>query len=401
MNPSFADEAPALFPQGRRDQLAALGFDFIEGRREGAYVWDQEGRRFLDAHCSAGTFNLGRRRPELAEELKRALRETDIGNFPLISSEKAYLGKALAEFAPGDLECAIFSVVRGEAMDAACKVARGFTRRPCLITVDGGWYGQTGFALSLSQRDDRELFGPLIPDVQVMAFGDVRAAESTIGDKTAAVILEPIQAENYCREASADYLRGLSNLCRERGALLILDETQTGFGRTGTKFACEASGVTPDVLVLGEALGGGIFPIAVTLLTQRVNAFMNAHPLIHLSTFGGADIGCRVALKALELYEQDKPWLNAAAKGEILIRGIREFVQSGSGPIRGVAGKGLLLSLDLGTPEEAQAFCRRAVQHGLLATPGQVAKHTVPLRPSLMISDAETNEILDAIRAAA
>ena len=401
MNPSFAGEASALFPQGRIDQLAALGFDFLEGRREGAYVWDRDGRRYLDAHCSAGTFNLGRRRPELAEELKRAMCDTDIGNFPLISREKAYLAKALAEFAPGDLECSIFSVVRGEAMDAACKIARGFTRRPRLITVDGGWYGQTGFALSLSQRDDRELFGPLIPGVQVMPFGDVRAAEANVGDKTAAVILEPIQAENHCREASSDYLRALSNLCRERGALLILDETQTGFGRTGTKFACEASGVTPDVLVLGEALGGGIFPIAVTLLTQRVNAFMNAHPLIHLSTFGGADIGCCVALKALELYEQDKPWLNAAAKGEILLRGIRKFMQSGSGPIRGVAGKGLLLSLDLGSPEEARAFCRRAAQHGLLAVPGQVAKHSVPLRPSLMISDAETTEILDTIRAAA
>lgn len=392
----MTNDVDPMIPQSRMRVLQALGHEFLEGRREGAYVFDQNGKRYLDCCGSAGTFNLGRRHPELVAELRQAMRETDQGNFPMISKEKALLGQALANFVPGDLECSIFSVVRGEAMDAACKIARGFTGRTQLLTVDGGWYGQTGFALSLSQRPDRDTFGPLIPDVLVMPFGDLGAAKKTITAKTAAVILEPVQAENHCRAASPDYLCGLANLCRAQGALLILDETQTGFGRTGRKFAFEESGIEPDMLVLGEALGGGLFPIAATILTQRVNAFMNAHPLLHLSTFGGADLGCRVACKALEIYEREKPWLNAAKMGEQLLRQLGEL--AGRGPIRSVAGKGLLLSLDVGAAEAATAFCRNSAAQGVLATTGAVATNSVLLRPSLLIGESDVGAILSAFK---
>jgi len=390
-----------LVTQGRLERLHDLGHDFLEAKREGAYIYDEQGTRYLDAHGAAGVFNLGRRHPELAGELKRALRETDIGNFPMISLEKAHLAKALADFVPGPLECSIFSVVRGEAMDAACKVARGFTGRPELITVDGGWYGQTGFALSLSDRKDRDSYAPLIPDVRVMPFGELDAARKAITSRTAAVILEPIQAENNCRAASPGYLKGLLGLCQQNGAVLIVDETQTGFGRTGSKFAYEVSGIEPDILVLGEALAGGMFPIAATLLTQRVNAFMNAHPLIHLSTFGGADVGCRVALKAIEIYERDQPWRNAAAMGERLSSGLRQLIrEAAASPVRSVAGKGLLLSLEFGSPEAAKQFCKAAATHGLLVVPGEVAASTVVLRPMLKISPEQVGEIVASVKAA-
>ena len=394
-----AQELTNVVTQGRLDKLQALGHDFLEAKREGVYVYDEQGKRYLDASTSAGVFNLGRHNVELAGELKRALRETDIGNFPMISVEKATLAKALAGFVAGPLECSIFSVVRGEAVEAACKVARGFTRRAELVTVDGGWYGQTGFALSLSDRKDKECFGPLIPGVRTMPFGDIEAARNTIGSKTAAVILEPVQAENHCRAAGPDYLKALADLCRQHGAVLVLDETQTGLGRTGTKFAFEPSGIMPDILILGEALGGGLFPIAATLLTQRVNAFMNAHPLIHLSTFGGADIGCRVAVKAIEIYAREQPWRNAAGMGERLLAGLRQRQQAGS-PIRGVAGKGLLLSLDLGSAKDAKRFCKAAAAAALLVLPGEVATHTVVLRPPLTVTPEQVDEILASIKAA-
>jgi len=389
-----------VMTQGRLDRLQALGHDFLEAKREGAYVYDEEGRRYLDACASAGIFNLGRHNAELACELKLALRETDIGNFPMISCEKAALAKALSDFVPGPLECSIFSVVRGEAMEAACKAARGFTGRSELVTVDGGWYGQTGFALSISDRKDKDSFGPLIPNVRTMPFGGVEAARKTIGSDTAAVILEPVQAENHCRAATPEYVNALAGLCRERGAVLILDETQTGFGRTGTKFAYESSGITPDILVLGEALGGGMFPIAATLLTQRVNAFMNAHPLIHLSTFGGADVGCRVASKAIEIYSREKPWRNAAEMGERLLVSLRQLQRQAGSLMRDVTGRGLLLSLDLGSPENAKRFCKAAAAHGLLVLPGEVAAYTIVLRPSLTVTAEQADEIVASVRAA-
>ena len=397
---AIPDDFADLFSEARLDCLRETGRDFLEGGREGPYVYDAEGARYIDCIGSAGIYNLGRRQPELIAELRRAMRETDQGNFPLVSAEKAALAKALAGFTPDPLECSVFSVMRGEAMEFACKVARGFTARPELLTVDGGWYGQTGFALSLSQREDKELYGPLVPGVRTMPFGDIEAAKAAVGPKTAAVILEPVQAENHCRRADGAYLKALAALCHARGALLVLDETQTNFGRTGAKFAFERSGVVPDVLILGEALGGGVFPIAATVITQRVNAFMNAHPMIHLSTFGGSDVGCCVAGKALEIYERDKPWLNAAAMGRKLLSGIEELARRDGSPIQGVEGEGLLLSLALGSEECAIGLCRRAAKCGLLVAQGEVAKHMIVLRPSLTISEEQTEEILAALKAA-
>ncbi len=369
----------------------------LEGRRGGAYFHDTDGRKYIDGDSSAGTFNLGRRHPELAEELKRAMRATDQGNFPIISEEKALLAEALASFVPGALECSLFGVTRGEAFDAACKVARGFTKRPGLVTVDGGWYGQTGFALSLSQRDDRHLFEPLVPGVKTVPFGDPAAADRAIGMDTAAVFLEPMQAENGCRAADAVYVRGLAELCRARGALLVFDETQTNFGRTGTPFYFERLGVEPDMLVLGEALGGGMFPITVTMMTQRVNEFMNEHPLIHLSTFGGSDVGCCVARAALGIYRREQPWKNAAA----MEAGLRSAFGSLAGDypslLLGVNGTGLLLSLQTPSAETARKLCQACLRHGLLVGPGKVAKCTVLVRPSLLISEDEAGELVAAL----
>lgn len=369
----------------------------LEGKRAGAHFFDTDGRRYIDGDSSAGTFNLGRRHPELAEELKRAMRATDQGNFPIISEEKALLAEALAAFVPGALECSLFGVTRGEAFDAACKVVRGFTKRPGLVTVDGGWYGQTGFALSLSQREDRHLFEPLVPGVKVVPFGDLEAADRAIGMDTAAVMLEPMQAENGCRAVDAAYVRGLAELCRAWGALLLFDETQTNFGRTGTPFFFEQVGVEPDVLVLGEALGGGMFPITVTMMTQRVNEFMNDHPLIHLSTFGGSDLGCCVARAALDIYRREEPWKNARA----MEAGLRSAFGSLAGDypslLLGVNGTGLLLSLQTPSAEIAKKLCRACLNRGLLLAPGKVAKDTVVVRPSLLISEDEAGELVAAL----
>ncbi len=394
------EEFGNLFSPAMLAELESTGLNIVESRGDGAYVFDLEGRRYLDCNCSAGTYNLGRANEALIAELRRAIPETDQGNFPMISKEKAAIAKALSDFVPADLECVVFSVVRGEAMEFACKVARGFTRLPELVTVDGGWYGQTGFALSLSQREDKYRYGPLIPGVREIRFGDIDHARETIGKDTAAVILEPIQAENHCRVAQRAYLEELESICQKNGALLILDETQTGFGRVGRKFAFSAADVQPDILIVGEALGAGVFPIAATLMTQRVNAFMNEHPLIHLSTFGGSDLGCRIGAKAVELYREMAPWENARSMGSRLRSGIESIMKKTTGSFRSVAGAGLLLSIEMEDADAAKAFCRRLAENGVLAFPGMVAKNTVLLRPSLLITENEAGEILTAIEAA-
>ncbi len=197
--------AEKVFSKSLVKMISEQGHDFLEGLREGAYVFDESGNRYLDCYTSAGTFNLGRKNSTIAASLKKALYETDQGNFVMPSQEKALLARRICRFMPGNLDCVLFGVTRGESMEAALKLARGFTGHSGIVTVDSGCYGESGFALSVSERKGKEQFGALIPDVRVVPFGDVAAARSAAESKPAAFVMEPIQAENHCRTASNDY----------------------------------------------------------------------------------------------------------------------------------------------------------------------------------------------------
>ncbi len=382
--------------------MNGLGFDpgFVPSGGEGAWLTTEDGRRILDGLTGDGICNLGRRPASVVDALVAALPQTDQGNFPMISREKADLAEALAAWAPGALEATLFSVMRGEALDAALKVARGRTGRATLVGASGSWFGETGFALSLSDRPDRDRYGPLIPQTRVVPFGDLAAAKAELTLGAAAFVVEPMQAEHHAREAEPGYLQGLRDLCDRTGALLIIDETWTGLGRTGQRLACTRAGVVPDILVLGEALGAGVFPIAATLVSRDVSRFLEAHPLIHLSTFGGSDLGCRAGLAALRAYEDSSAWDRAARAGARLREGLEILRSRRPGGIASVAGRGLLLSLDLGSAKRAVAFCRAAAEAGLLVRPERLVPRAVLLAPSLLISDDEVDGILAAVAAA-
>ncbi|MDI6796559.1 MAG: aspartate aminotransferase family protein [Desulfatibacillaceae bacterium] len=397
-NSDWMQAAKKVFSEAMVAELAAKGQDFLESRSEGVWLYDEKGNASIDAYTAAGTHNLGRTRSELSQALLEAAQKTDQGNFILLSEEKVRLARRLASFLPHDLSCMLFTVVRGEAMDAACKLARGHTERPHLVTVDGGWYGQTGFAMSLSEREDKSKYGSLIPGVTTVPFGDVVEMKKAVSKRTAAVILEPVQAENGCRAASKEYLRQLRQICDRNGTLLILDETQTGFGRTGERFACEGLGVYPDILILGEALAGGMFPMCGLAFPPRVKAFFDKHPLIHLCTFGGHDVGCLVAEKSLELYEILKPWENAKRQGRHILGELQALAVEHSKIVRSVSGVGLLISIQMDSVERALGFCNAARKAGLLCMPGEVMKASVVLRPSLTISDDDSETLLKAVR---
>lgn len=389
--------AESVFSKSLVEEIRKRGHGFLEAGGEGAYVFDTDGNRYLDCSSSAGTFNLGRKNRAIAARLKKALFETDQGNFVMPSEEKAHLARKIAEFVPGDLSCVLFGVTRGESMDAACKLARGFTQRPGLVTVSGGCYGESGFALSLSERKGKEQFGALIPEVAVVPFGDAQAAESAIGKRTAAFVMEPIQAESGCRVAEKEYYARVRSLCDGHGTKLIFDETGSGFGRTGTRFFFEQTGVEPDILVVGEALTGGVFPMTAMIFTPGLKHFFDVHPLIHLCTFGGHDLGCRAAMAALDEYERESPWVNAWDAGGKLLRDLGRLAEK-KGPLKSVAGRGLLVSLRFASEEVARAFCARAGAYGLMLETGRVDGSCVLLRPSLLIGGEEASFITDAVK---
>ena len=389
--------AEAVFSKAFVQAALDRGYGFLEGKREGAYVYDTGGKRFLDCYTSGGAFNLGRKNPSIIKRFKKVLHETDQGNFVMLSEEKAFLAKKISEFVPGNLECLLFGVSRGESMEAACKLARGFSGRSKLITVDGGSYGEAGFSLSLSERKGKEQFGSLIPDISVIPFGDIDAAGKAISKRTAALVMEPIQAENHCRVAQEGYYRGVRTLCDQYGVKLIFDETQSGFGRTGTKFFCEQTGVVPDILIIGEAITGGMFPMTAMVFTPELKGFFDEHPLIHLCTFGGHDLGCRIAMASIEEYENLTPWDNARDLGEKLLGELKKMAEGHSRKIVSISGKGLLISIKCESVDTARAFCKTACGNGLLVDTGKVDASTILIRPSLLITEAEAGEIVQTI----
>ena len=211
------------------------------------------------------------------------------------------------------------------------------------------------------------------------------AAEAAISQNTAAFILEPVQAENHCRSADTGYFKHIRRLCKKAGVCLIFDESQTGFGRTGKKFAFEHFGVYPDILVLGEAMTGGMFPMTAMVFTKELKRFFDIHPLIHLSTFGGHDVGCLVASAALDEYERIRPWENALVQGTTIMNELRSVMASNDW-IKSVNGLGLLISLSFSSTETANRFCLLAGKNGILMRKGTVDYCCVIIRPSLLIT---------------
>lgn len=287
---------------GKADFFQTLGMDLVMGERQGMYLADMDGQKKLfNLHCNGGVYNLGHRNPELIEILKGGLDRFDIGNGHLMSRKRAELAEQLASLMPADLDYTVFGVSGGEAVDLAIKVARAHTGREKIISAKGGYHGHTGLALAAGDRRYREPFRISVAGFEQVPFGDIAGLKSIIGEDTAAVILETIPATLGMVVPPLDYLTAVRDLCTRTGAIFIIDEVQTGLGRTGKLWGFEHYDVVPDIVVLGKGLSGGIYPITATVLRTPLEQVFHEDPFIHVSTFGGAEIGCCVAGRVLEI----------------------------------------------------------------------------------------------------
>jgi putrescine aminotransferase len=384
---------------GKAAFFANYGMDFVPGRRQGAYLWDTGGaKRLINCHCNGGVFNLGHRHPVVVDALKRALDELDIGNHHLISAQRAALGRRLAELAPGDLPYTVFGVGGGEAIDFALKLARAHTRRPGIISARGGYHGHTGLALAAGDPQYRAPFGPMPPGFVQVPFGQVEAVAAQMGDDTAAVILETIPATLGMPIASPDYFPELRALCDRRGVLLILDEVQSGLGRTGNMWAIEHwSGVEPDILVTGKGLSGGLYPMAATCYRAKLNAFMDANPFIHVSTFGGAEVGCAVALAVLELTAEPAFLARVDELAGRLASGFDHLQQRYPEALVAVRQRGLMIGLVFPDETCGPLMTRLLFEEGVLAIWANNDQRSVQFLPPLVVSDLEVEEALGAL----
>lgn len=346
--------------------LAFAGFG-VEMKGEGCYIYDQEGKKYLDCLGGYGTFALGHRHPRVVEAVKNQLDQLALSGKAFFSKPQADLAEKLAQLSPEGLQYTFFCNSGAEAVEAALKFAKCATGRSKIISTHGAYHGKTIGALSTTGRPKYQRpFEPLMPGVEFVDFGSIEQAERAIDESTAAIIIEAIQGEGGIIEAPAGYLKALRRRCDETGALLIVDEVQTGIGRTGEYFASKTEGITPDLMPLAKALGGGIMPIGACMGTPEVweNVF-GKNPLLHTSTFGGNPLACTAGLAALETIESENLLQNCKIQGEALKSCLQEVQRSNSDFVAEVRGRGLMIGVELTMDEVGELLVAQMLKRGL------------------------------------
>jgi acetylornithine/succinyldiaminopimelate/putrescine aminotransferase len=388
---SFKDHVSS----GKAAFFQKYGMDFVMGRREGPYIWDIDGsKRLLNLHCNGGVFNLGHRNNEIIEVLKAGLDEYDIGNHHLMSKARADLARMLAELMPGDLEYTVFGVGGGEAVDLAFKVARAHTQRTKIISAMGGYHGHTGLALAAGDEKYRSPFGPPAPGFVQVPFGDYAAIEKAMDTDTAAVILETVPATLGIAIPTEEYLRSVRRICSRKGAVLILDEVQSGLGRTGKLWAFEHFDIVPDIVVLGKGLSGGVYPIAATVLRKPLEAVFHKDPFIHISTFGGAEVGCLAALKVLEVSSAPEFLEHVNRLARDFAEKIEILRLKHAGFLIGLRQLGLMMGLVLKDDLAGPLLTKTAYDHDLLMIYANNDPAVCQLLPPLVMEAEKIDEII-------
>ncbi|MGW6982531.1 aminotransferase class III-fold pyridoxal phosphate-dependent enzyme [Streptomyces sp. NPDC054932] len=332
--------------------LARLDLDKQFVRGEGCYLYDAQGGRYLDFIAQYGAVPFGYNPPEIWNALEQ-VRRAGLPSFvqPSIQTSAGELAERLVRLAPPGLRYVTFANSGAEAVEAAIKLCRSATGRPGILAAQQSYHGKTLGAMSATGNSwYQEPFGPPLDDFHHVPFGDVDALSRAFRDRKgfyAALLLEPIQGEGGMVEPPQGYLGRARELCDQSGTLLILDEVQTGLGRTGTLFACEHEGVAPDVMTLAKALGGGLVPIGACLCTEEV--YNPDFALLHSSTFAGNALACRAGLATLDLLERDEQRMvrHVSENGRDLKQELLDLQRKYPGLIKAVRGRGYMLGVEL------------------------------------------------------
>jgi ornithine--oxo-acid transaminase len=429
----MAHDIGDLFAQRERDRFAmhsrylneqmvrvlkAIGYDVGFCRGEGQYLYDREGARYLDLLSGFGVFAIGRNHPALRETLKSVL-DSDLPN--LVQMDVSTLAGILAERLLAQvpyLDKVFFLNSGSEAVEAAIKFARAATGRPGIVYCEHAFHGLSYGALSLNGDDIfRDGFAPFLPGCVRIPFNDLIGLERALHSQTiAAFIVEPIQGKGV-NIPTDDYLKSAVDLCRRHGTLFVADEIQTGIGRTGRFLAVEHWNVEPDMVLLAKTLSGGHVPVAAVLARKKVfdKVFDRMERAVaHGSTFGSNDLAMAAGIATLDVLESEKLIENAERTGEYLLRSLAAMIPHYEF-LREVRGKGLMIGIEFGPPRSLKLkaawhaleasreglFCQLITmpllkEHKILSQVASHTSHTIKLLPSLVISDADCQNIVSA-----
>ena len=355
-------------------------------RGEGAWVWDDAGRRYIDCVGGIGVASVGHANPAVAEAVAEQARILVSCPGMFYNDVRARLLAELASIAPGGLTRGFLCNSGAEAVEAAIKLARLATGRAGVVSAMRGFHGRTLGALSATHKKQyREPFGPLVPGFSFVPFNRVEKLRAAVGGDTAAVIIEPVQGEGGVRAASPDYLRAARRICDEAGAALVFDEIQTGFCRTGRMFACDRHAVTPDLLCLAKAIAGGV-PMGAVLADER----MQPPPGRHGTTFGGNPLACAAALATIRFMREQRLDERAEALGA---RFRERLLRRLPAKVREVRQVGLMIGVEL--RERCRPYLQALADRGVLALPA--GPTVIRLLPPLVIGEAEIDQVADAL----
>jgi acetylornithine/succinyldiaminopimelate/putrescine aminotransferase len=378
-----------------------LGVPLVIGERSGYRIRDLDGHELIDVHLNGGTYNLGHRPPELVEVLKSALDELDVGNHHFPSEARGLLAEKLAAVTPGALHDSVLLPSGSEANDLAIRIARRATGRRRIVALEAAFHGRTGLSAAAGRDDVARYFLSELPgEFATVPFDDLDAMERALaGRDVAAVLMETLPATYGFPVPSDGYLPGVKALCEKYGTLYVADEVQTGLGRTGTLWAVDQWKVEPDLLVTGKGLSGGLYPIAAIVMTRPVGEFLRDQGWTYVSTFGGAELGCRVALRVLEI----------CSDPDVLAHGRRLAVRQAEGLaelrsrhpfLKAIRQKGLVIGLETAGELGGMQLSRALYRHGVWAMFSGFAPSVLQWKVGLVLDDPTSDLLLQRLDSA-
>ena len=358
-------------------------------RGEGAWVEDDQGRRYVDCVAGIGVANVGHANPAVAAAVAEQARRLTVCPGIFGNDQRAALMEKLVSLAPPGLERAFLCNSGAEAVEAALKFARAATGRAMVVSAMRGFHGRTMGALSATFKESyRRPFAPLVPGFAFVPFNNAAKMRDAVGEDTAAVVLEPVQGEGGVRPADEGYLKAVRRICDEAGALLIFDEVQTGFCRTGRFFACQRHGVAPDLLCLAKAIAGGV-PLGAVLAGDRVPPMTGKHG----TTSAGSPLACAAALAAIRFMEEEGLAERAERLGAWFQERLVERLAPGSGRVRAVRQVGLMVGVEL--RERCRPHLDGLAERGVLALPA--GPTVIRLLPPLVVTREQLERVACAL----
>lgn len=363
---------------------------------DGIYIYDTSGKQYIDLVSGVSVSNLGHNHPDIVEAVKNQAEKymhlMVYGEY--IEAPQVQYAKKLTELLPSQLNALYYVNSGSEAIEAAMKLAKRYTNRSEIISFKNAYHGSTHGALSIGDESLKNAYRPLLPMVNFLDFNDTVQLEK-ISTKTACVVIEPIQAEGGCILPQNDFLKKLHSRCKEVGALLIFDEIQMGFGRTGKLFAFEHYDIVPDILCIAKAMGGGM-PIGGVVSDKKIlDAFTNNPMLGHITTFGGHPVSAAAALASLDILNKEDIISSVETKGLRFVEALKDLPQ-----IKEIRHKGLFIAVELHSEEVFEQYMHKAFELGVINDAFLFYKKTFRITPPLNITWDEIDKSIKLIRKA-